>query len=51
MAKPINDVQLQTLINLIRRAQAKAEQFEVTLGNGAEVGALLGGIADELDRS
>lgn len=40
---------LRMCIRQIRSAQAIADKLEINMGNGAEVGSLLGSMADELE--
>ncbi len=40
---------VKQLIRLLKEAANVADTLEVTLGNGAEVGSIIGGIATELE--
>lgn len=39
---------IRTLIEQINKLAAKADALELTLGNGGQVGSMLGSIADDL---
>ena len=41
--------QLKRLIKKLNEAREIADRLEITIGNGAEVGGLIGSLADELD--
>ena len=49
MAKKKKQRQMKKLARLLRAAASFADEIEALIGNGAEIGSIVGGIADEIE--